>query len=770
MGILVRASIALLFVLLAACGGGGGGGGGPSNPAGGGSARGEFTLAQSTATFALVQNETATQRLRMTITGSDVAYVGAAYTNGQTQPSWLNINMEGAGTSYDVVLTVSAFFAPGTYSSTFQVGTADSAGNVLRSRPITVTLTVEPRIAVSDPALSYTFTYGGAVSTQDVTYRVTAPAKQWRASSNAPWLHVSSDPRSGDGTLTAAIDVDSLAPGTYSGRVTITNDAIASDSIASVVSVTVQAPTFLVDRDSILLGGEEGVSLEPQVLNLALDTDSVAHPFVVQVSTDSGGSWLQPSVTSGSLNGSGASVSINAVPASLAGGTYTGQLVVSVTVRDLVLTETLPVTFNLEANRLVVGTSGVMLSSSPSPARSVLTRSVTVHSSIDRANVPWSASSNQSWLTVTASGVTGEQIALSADPTGLSADTTHFATVTITSSDSTVENEQAIRVGLFINSAAPQDVSVFDDARFIAASPVEPIVFANAGGSSVIGYNVFTGGVDRTFSNAVANGGVMVVSEDGRRLFVYDTTNLRVTELNAATGAFVRHYADGSYPTGGRVGGLTFFRPDGYEVLVTPSSYMYELPSGTGYQVENYRAASFAASLTPSHDHRYLVPDFATVHRLKRSALNGGEMRATLSVSAGTAQGREGQACISADGMMLYTASGAPYNFPGTSMVTGQVTQVLPADAYPNSIQCLWNGAIVGGIDGYYRTYDVWIYDGTTGLQLANVSSSEGTGAYRSLLERGIAVSGDATRMITLSGAGPYSADLQMRLQSIPAP
>jgi hypothetical protein len=82
----------------------------------------------------------------------------------------------------------------------------------------------------------------------------------------------------------------------------------------------------------------------------------------------------------------------------------------------------------------------------------------------------------------------------------------------------------------------------------------------------------------------------------------------------------------------------------------------------------------------------------------------------------------------------------------------------------------LWNGAIVGGIDGYYRTYDVWIYDGPTGLQLANVSSAEGTGAYRSLLERGIAVSGDATRMITLSGAGPYSSDLQLKVQSIPAP
>ncbi len=58
----------------------------------------------------------------------------------------------------------------------------------------------------------------------------------------------------------------------------------------------------------------------------------------------------------------------------MVGGTYTGQVKVTATVRDLVLTKTLPVTFNLEANRIVLGAGGVGLLSSP--ARSVLSRAV----------------------------------------------------------------------------------------------------------------------------------------------------------------------------------------------------------------------------------------------------------------------------------------------------------------------------------------------------------------------------------------------------------
>jgi hypothetical protein len=75
---------------------------------------------------------------------------------------------------------------------------------------------------------------------------------------------------------------------------------------------------------------------------------------------------------------------------------------------------------------------------------------------------------------------------------------------------------------------------------------------------------------------------------------------------------------------------------------------------------------------------------------------------------------------------------------------------------------------VIGGIDGYYNSTDIWIYDGVTGLELAQTSSSE-SGSYRSLRDRGLAASGDATRLISMSGV--YGALTQeLRFQSIPAP
>jgi hypothetical protein len=373
---------------------------------------------------------------------------------------------------------------------------------------------------------------------------------------------------------------------------------------------------------------------------------------------------------------------------------------------------------------------------------------------------------------VTSSGVTGSSIHLNANPAGLTQNTTHYATVTVISSDATVENQQSIRVGLYINSAAPVDFSNHDGAWFQVASPVEPVVFVNAGGADIKGYDVFTGTVVRTFADAVATGGVMVMSDDGKRLFVYDTTNLQVTELNAVTGAFVRNYESGTYsdpystttPAGG---GLAYFRPDGYEMLVTPSARTYDLSSATELEVEKFYGPVNSRSLKSSPDQRFLVTHYGVVYRMKRSSLHGGELVATLSVITGTTGGREDEACISADGSRIYTTSGA--NFPASSMSSGAVVQVLPGAAYPNSILCLWNGVVIGGIDGYYETYDIWIYNGPTGQLLGNVSSTEGPGAYRSLNNRGIAVSGDGTRMITLSGSGPYSNnDPEMRAQSIP--
>ena len=762
------AACLLLCGMLTACGGGGGGGGGNEIPAG------AFTLSANSATFTALEGDARppSVSLTMTVTGSGVAGVGAGYTGGAQQPVWLGIEITGAGPTFNVVLSINTtHIAPGQYSSTFALGTGDSNGDILQTRQVTVNYTVIARVAISGNAHSSTFIYGDTVTGETVPLEVTATNRSWAATSDAPWLQVPAATQSGSGTIDATVDVAALVPGQYEGHVTVTNTANPQDFALRVFTVDVQSPVFTVTQQSILLGGEDGWSSAPQTLSFTLSSGAAAHPFAITSTTDSGGDWLDLSATGGLVGAAGMTVQVSAVRGNLTGATYTGQLQVTATVRDLVFSQLVPVTYNIEANRIVVAAAGVGFSSSPAPARSVLTRNVVVFSATGRDDVPWEASSNASWLSVTASGETGDAMTLTANPAGLAADTTHFATVAVTSPDPTVENEETIRVGLHVNSVAPTDVSVTVTSQFTAPSPVEPIVFVNNGGSAITGYNVYDGTVARTFSPPVADAGAMVVGADGQRLYVYDRTNLRVAEVDAVTGDFVRSYAStldgGSVPNGRALG---FFRPAGYPILVTPAGRLYDVGTNVEYQDQMAQVFATSFSVTPSFDSQYLVDHGGSVIRMRRTALSGGRITGLYLFNPGTAQGREGQACISSDNQYVYTASGYPYDFRGTSLATQQLARILPGTNYPNAILCLWNGVIVGGVDGYYYSEDVWIYDGPSGLELARRSSTGGTNANRSLLDRGMAASADATRLITQAPALFISSQAsELRFQSLPA-
>ncbi len=108
------------------------------------------------------------------MTGDGVAYVGAAYVKGQSQPGWIGINVPCSGRSCSVVLSIaSTAIAPGQYTSTFTVGTADASGKVLQTKNVTVTSTVQARITLGGTAYASTFTYGGARTQDAVTWPCT---------------------------------------------------------------------------------------------------------------------------------------------------------------------------------------------------------------------------------------------------------------------------------------------------------------------------------------------------------------------------------------------------------------------------------------------------------------------------------------------------------------------------------------------------------------------------------------------------------------------
>lgn len=756
----------LLLVLasatVAACGGGGGG---SSTPAG------AFTLAAGSATFSVLRNSPlpASQSVALTVTGDNVTFVGAAYENGQGQPGWLGIDITGSGRNYSLVVRVLDTSLPaGDYSSTFSVGTADSAGNVLQKRTFTVNYTVTPGIELAATPAQASFIFGDTRSTETLGLAVQAPGRQWTLSANAAWLTVPGGAQSGNASVQLTVDAGSLAPGNYLATVTATNSSNAADTASAVVSVTVIPASLDVVQDDVLLGGADGRSdVLRQDVSFSVATGNGTHPYTVSLQTDDGGDWLSVDSAAGTVGSAGRSVAVSASRDGLAGGTRTAQLRVSVDVKGTVFTEVLPVTFNTEASRLVTTAAGVGLSSAP--GRAVLTRGVKVLSSLGLDDVPWTAASNQSWLAVTPSGVTGGEVVLTADPAGLAPGATYFANVTVSSPDPRVENEQEIRVGLHVAAAAPVSATVEAATAFLAASPVEPLVATSDGaGRSVQLRDVNTGALLRTLDDVAAQAGAVAFSGDGRMLFVHDVINQEVVAVSPLTGQVLARFDATSAVPGGSVGrALAYLRPAGYPMLVTPGSRVFDVATGEEWSDPDFGIAGSAVSLAVSPDQSLVVPDFGAVKRLERSALNGGSLVVSDGVGLSTPQGRAGEACVAAAGDRAYTASGFPYDFPATDLATGAVVQRLPGSAYPNAIQCVWNGLVVGGIDGFYDATDIWVYDGPTGVSLAQLSSSTASG-NRSLVDRGLAVSADGTRLVSValeSGA----AAARLYFQNLPS-
>jgi sugar lactone lactonase YvrE len=427
-------------------------------------------------------------------------------------------------------------------------------------------------------------------------------------------------------------------------------------------------------------------------------------------------------------------------------GSYTGAVRVQTTVKGVVISQSVPITLNKEGHWLYVSAQGAAFSSFPS--RSVLTRTLQVTSSQNRTDVPWTATSDQSWMSVTASGLTGGSLILTANPAGLQADQEYIANLTISSSDGSILNTQSVRVGLWVGSTDPGDVTISGSFPNIAASPVEPYVYASDGGSHVFVYQVYSGSVVRTLTTSLAQTAEIAVSADGTQLFVSDATNLEVVAIDPTTGATIRHFPWGASNSGG----VAYARPGAHPILLLGDGAIYNVSTGAKYQATlgaGWYGGSVSFAVDPSSKYLYaqdlgLSPSTLTQYALTYSALSADGL--TVTPGPATSGGSNGQdICVSADGSKVYTANGAPYDFPAFNTNGLQPAQTLSGVPYPDNAECGWNGLFVGGAAAYYNATDVWVYrpDGTL------VTTLSMHPAYlNNLLRDALVLSGDNTRII----------------------
>jgi hypothetical protein len=398
------------------------------------------------------------------------------------------------------------------------------------------------------------------------------------------------------------------------------------------------------------------------------------------------------------------------------------------------------VTFNLEAHKLLVADNGVALASMP--ALSTLTKTLRVTDNLGGAT-PWSASSDQTWLGVTASGTAGGDLVLTANPTSLGANSLSLATVTITSSDSTVENAETVRVGLWVGSATPAAVTVSGTFAEAVADPIRPYAYVHAGGGSISLYNVHTG-ASVAISGLPASLGAMAVANDGTSLYVVDRTNSKIVPVNLdnLTIGTAWSLASGANSSPR----VSYMRTNGVPVLVVTDGVIHG-PTGTA--LATFAQPSQLSSGTPVTASLQGNAFCAGGCRsLDYSAVGGGTF-SMASLMGGTGSH---DIALSADGSRVYNASGAPYYCTGESTATGAVVvQLGPDRPYPGNVEVGPEGRIYCGRYSTLSTdKDVYVFN-SAGTELGSVrlASTSGIG----LLDRQLLVSGDGLRVIGLDPA-----------------
>jgi trimeric autotransporter adhesin len=445
---------------------------------------------------------------------SSLQSINFNYQVGQTAPSnqTIAITSSGAPLNYQVAVSTTncTGFLKATPSSGSTFGSQDQVvvsvnptgitpqvcnGNVTLTVPgssasplvIPVTLNVSNNalLSVSQPAINITVVAGAAATTQTVSVTSTSNtslAFSAAASTNPTgltWLSVTPNNGNTPNNLQVTINPANLGVGVYNGSIVVSSPGVPSQTIPVTLTIfastAVAAPTNLTFTQAA--GGTAPESQSVQIAGVPSGTTIGAIATVL-----SGTGWL-------TATASGNTVTITANGAQLAQGTYSGVVTVIVPgagASPLYISVTLNVTTATSA--ITLSTSSVSFNVSAGSMSIPGTQSVQVTSSASGASVPFTAafvpSTGGNFLTVTpSSGNTPATIALSVDAAVSSALAagTYSGDVQVSSGSGAV---QTVKVTLVVSPAGTPVVFSINSGASLqpgAVSPGEIVTLFGAG-------------------------------------------------------------------------------------------------------------------------------------------------------------------------------------------------------------------------------------------------------------------------------------------------
>jgi uncharacterized protein (TIGR03437 family) len=306
------------------------------------------TLTASVGTLALAGRSTGAMvhAPDVTITSNiSGAAFSASFSTAQGG-NWLSVMPNSATAPASVQITADpSQLAPGTYQGTVSIlSSLNGAAPVVVQVTFTVGAAQPASLAVNTAGLSYSFLQGDPAATQtlvisnsgDGTFNFQAAAS---TDTGGNWLSVT--PATGtvvaglDSSVTVTADPSKLTPGTYTGLITISNPASATQTQVVRVSMIVSPiqRTLLLSQYGFTFTALEGGPQVPFQTFGVLNTGQGSMPWTAQaIASAPGASWLSISPASGTTDAASLVVPFVQVTANTTGltsGTYYGKVVVT---------------------------------------------------------------------------------------------------------------------------------------------------------------------------------------------------------------------------------------------------------------------------------------------------------------------------------------------------------------------------------------------------------------------------------------------------------
>lgn len=412
---------------------------------------------------------------------------------------------------------------------------------------------------------------------------------------------------------------------------------------------------------------------------------------------------------------------------------------------------------------LIVPDSGVALSKFITVGK--LSHDIDILNSNGLTTTTWIATTEDSWLTVTPSGTTAEQLSITADATDLAVDTFYKARIMVSSTDPGIQNTQTINVGLWVGSSDPlARASLSKKYYYTASDPVRPYAYFHSIDGNIDVYNIYDQSLVSTIDTGIEDFGMaeMEVSANGESLYIADINEQSITVIDLDTPENRTHWSslDPLYS------GFTLSNTNGKELLISGYGNIYDAQTGYLYLTDSHTPISEEEDDlygNPSSDpedysrldaslfgNRFcaLKETYLTCYALNYRRYSDKVVISDIATPVSTSNGGVDVA-LNIDGTIAYTASLGADGFSVVDINSMSFLDALDSGRYPAAVEVGSDNALHGAIDkssSHNEPTDVWIYESNGVLR-----SAEELSDYQRVMERGLAISGDGFISVILA-------------------